>query len=144
MEAFLDTSVLVPCFFAEHEHHEPSRRLLETLSPKTGCCSAHTLVEVYATITRIPGKNRVELDEARLFLGSVRDLLTSVALTQDEYWRVIESSVENGVRGGTTYDAILVASALKSEARFIYTWNVRHFERFGTEVRGRLRLPGSS
>jgi predicted nucleic acid-binding protein len=43
--------------------------------------------------------------------------------------------------GGMTYDALLVRCALKAQVEVIYTWNVRHFRLFGTEVRLRVRTP---
>jgi predicted nucleic acid-binding protein len=39
------------------------------------------------------------------------------------------------VAGGAIYDALLAGCALKAKAEILYTWNVRHFQRFTTLLR---------
>ena len=56
MKAFLDTSILVPTFYGEHEHHEPSMALFLHQQRKTGCTAAHCLAEVYSVLTGMPGR----------------------------------------------------------------------------------------
>ena len=68
MKAFFDTSVLVPVFHADHIHHQSSFDLFVQFNPQTGFCSAHTLAEVYSTLTRMPGKHRISPDQAMLFI----------------------------------------------------------------------------
>jgi predicted nucleic acid-binding protein len=58
VKAFLDTSVLVATFYADHEHHPPSIDLFLRFVKKDACCGAHSLAEVYATLTGMPGKRR--------------------------------------------------------------------------------------
>ena len=75
MKAFLDTSVLVATFYADHEHHLPSIDLFVRFKQKDVCCCAHSLMEVYATLTGMPGKRRTSGDEALLFrlAGALED-----------------------------------------------------------------------
>jgi predicted nucleic acid-binding protein len=142
VKAFLDTSVLVATFYADHEHHVPSIDLFVRFDRKNVCCAAHSLTEVYATLTGMPGNRRVSGDEALLFLGDIRERLSLVALDEQEYFRVVESAASAGLASGAIYDAILGHCALKSRAEVIYTWNSRDFLRLAPAIAGRVRTPG--
>jgi predicted nucleic acid-binding protein len=142
VKAFLDTSVLVATFYADHEHHLPSIDLFVRFERKNVCCAAHSLTEVYATLTGMPGNRRVSGDEALLFLGDIRERLTLVALDEQEYFRVVESAASAGLASGAIYDAILGHCALKSRAEVIYTWKSRDFLRLAPAIAGRVRNPG--
>jgi predicted nucleic acid-binding protein len=141
MRAFLDTSVLVAAFHGDHEHHKQSLDLLVRFSQREAATSAHSLAEVYATLTALPGKHRVAPDQAMLFLETMRKRLTLVPLSEDDYYRVAEAASAQGIAGGAIYDALLGRCALKVKAETIYTWNVRDFERLGPEIAARLRTP---
>lgn len=141
MKAFLDTSVLVATFYADHEHHQPSLDLFLRFGRRNACCGAHSLAEVYATLTGMPGKRRVSGDEALLFLGDIRERLTLVALDEQEYFQVAESSAAGGLASGAIYDAILGHCALKAKAEVIYTWNSRDFLRLAPAIASRVRIP---
>jgi len=138
MKAFLDTSVLVPVFFGDHVHHEASLKVFVSLNKAKGCCAAHSLVEVYSTLTRMPGKHRVSADQALLFVGSVRERLALISLDGDEYANALLTSAELGIVGGSIYDAMLAHCALKANAATIYSWNTRHYNLCGREVTRRL------
>ena len=85
MKGFLDTSVLVPVFYGDHVHHQASLRLFIQFDKSTGCCGAHSLAEVFSTLTRMPGKHRISGEQAMLFIGSICERLSLVALDGDEY-----------------------------------------------------------
>jgi len=141
MKAFLDTSVLVATFYADHEHHPPSIDLFLRFGKRDACCGAHSLAEVYATLTGMPGKRRVSGDEALLFLADIRERLTLVALDEQEYFQVTEVAAAGGLTGGAVYDAILGQCALKAKARLIYTWNTDDFLRLSPVIAGRVKNP---
>jgi predicted nucleic acid-binding protein len=141
MSVFFDTSVLVPVFIDNHEHHQRSWNLFASANKRSSYCSAHSLAEVYATMTRLPGRNRLSGEQVMLFLENVREHVTPVALTADEYYATIKEVSASGIVGGTIYDALIARCALKANADTIYTWNMRHFEQFGDEVVERLRTP---
>ena len=105
------------------------------------CCGAHSLAEVYATLTGMPGKRRVSGDEALLFLGDIRERLTMVALDEQEYFQMAEASAAAGFASGAIYDAILGHCALKAKAAVIYTWNTRDFLRLSPAIAGRVKNP---
>jgi len=141
MKAFFDTSVLVPVFYADHVHHQPSFDLFVQFRPHTGCCAAHTLAEVYSTLTRMPGKHRISADQAMLFLGSLRERLSIISLTGDQYADALAASAALGIVGGNIYDAMLAQCALTANAETIYTWNLRHYALCGPEVIRRIQAP---
>jgi predicted nucleic acid-binding protein len=56
MKALLDTSTLIAAMLPDHVHHAPALAWLSRA--KSGAfefvCSAHSLAEVYAVLTRLP------------------------------------------------------------------------------------------
>jgi predicted nucleic acid-binding protein len=141
MKAFFDTSVLVPVFYGDHIHHQPSLDLFIRFNRSNASCGAHSLAEVYSTLTRMPGRDRVSAEQAMLFIGSIRDRLSVVALTANEYADALETFSELGIVGGAIYDALLARCAIKAKAEVIYTWNLRHYAPCGIEVARLLRTP---
>ena len=141
MKGFFDTSVLVPVFYGSHVHHTASLELFIQFDKSTGCCGAHSLAEVYSTLTRMPGKHRISGEQAMLFVGSIRERLSIVALNGDEYADALQASSARGIVGGGIYDAMLAHCALKAQAEMIYTWNARHYALCAPEVTQRLRTP---
>jgi len=139
VQFFFDTSVLVPVFVEEHPHHEASLAVFLRSDKKRGSCAAHSLAEVYATLTRLPGKHRASASEAMLFLENMQERLVLIALDAEEYWRAVMHSAESGIVGGMIYEALLAHCALKARAETIFTWNVEHFRRVGPEVAKRIR-----
>src|SRR5579864_5010455 len=115
MKAFFDTSVLVPVFYGDHVHHRASLDLFVQFDRESGCCGAHSLAEIYATLTRMPGRHRISGEQAMLFIGSLLERLTVVALDGDEYARCLASSAALGIVGGATYDALLARCAIKAQ-----------------------------
>jgi len=141
MNAFLDTSVLVPVFLGDREQHAASMKVFAQCPRKDSCRGAHSLAEVYATRARLPGKHRVGGEQAMLFIGDVRARLSIVALDDQADTSVLQSAAALKVMGGAIYDAILAGRALEADARTIDTWNVRHSQQLGPEVARRLRTP---
>jgi predicted nucleic acid-binding protein len=141
MKFFFDTSVLLPCFFEEHVHHEASLRAFLKVDKEQGCCGAHSLAEFYATATRFPGKHRLSGEQVLLFLENVRERLHVVTLTADEYYTALKQAAAAGVVGGTIYDALLGQCAMKAKTEYIYTWNLKHFRQFSPDIVKRLRTP---
>jgi len=141
VNAFFDTSVLVPVFYDDHEHHGTSLECLLRFNRKQACCGAHSFAEVYSSLTRMPGKHRISGAQAMLFLNDMRERLTIVSLDGHEYFDAIARAGAAGVVGGTIYDAVLARCALKAKADIIYTWNVKHYGQFGWDAAKRVRTP---
>jgi hypothetical protein len=69
MKGFFDTSTLVTVFYGDHVHHKASIDRFVQFDRGTGCCGAHSLAEVYSTLTRMPGRHRISAEQAMLFIG---------------------------------------------------------------------------
>jgi predicted nucleic acid-binding protein len=141
MKGFFDTSVLVPVFYGDHVQHRASLELFVEFDKSTGCCGAHSLAEVFSTLTRMPGKHRISGEQATLFIGSIRERLSIIALDGDEYADALEASAALGIVGGGIHDAMLAHCAMKAQAETIYSWNGRHYLPCGPEVTSRLQTP---
>ena len=145
MKVFLDTNVLVAAFLQSHPHHNAARPVVERVKAgqDQGFVAAHSLAETYAVLTRLPGGNQVAPTIAwQLISDNVVNKFTIVTLTPKEYAQTLERAAADGVEGGQTYDALLLAAAAKSGADRIYTTNVRHFQNLADEkVRGQIVAP---
>jgi len=138
---FFDTSVLIAAGLLRHEHHPPSAAAYLKADKKTACCAAHTLAEVYAGLTRMPGAQRMTGDQALLLLDQIRERLTIITLNEEDYYSTIASAAARGIGGGTIYDALLVKCAIKANATIIYTWDLDRFRLVGPDVAQRVRTP---
>jgi predicted nucleic acid-binding protein len=141
VKSFFDTSVLVAAAVAAHQQHHRSLAAFAAANRETGCCATHTLAELYATLTRMPGKQRIVSDQALLFLDEVEVRLELVYLNTREYRLAINRAAHIGVLGGTIYDALLGHCALKAGATRILTWDVAHFQRLGSEIANKVQTP---
>jgi predicted nucleic acid-binding protein len=141
MTGFFDTSVLVPVFYGDHVHHQASLARFIRFDKSNGSCGAHSLAEVYSTLTRMPGRHRISSEQAMLFIGSIRERLSIIALSGDEYADALQASAAIGIVGGGIYDAMLAHCAIKAKADAIYTWNARHYVLCGRHVVGLLKEP---
>lgn len=141
MKAFLDTSVLVATFYGDHEHHAPSLDLFLRFGKKDASCGAHSLAEVYATLTGMPARRRVGADAALLFLQDIRNFLTLISLNEREYFQTVKQAAQANLASGAIYDALLGSCALKARAEILYTWNTQDFLRLPAPVASRVRRP---
>ncbi|HEX5229216.1 MAG TPA: PIN domain-containing protein [Bryobacteraceae bacterium] len=144
MKAFFDTSVLVPVFYGDHVHHAESLDVFIQFDKSSGCCGAHSLAELYSTLTRMPGRHRISGEQAMLFVGNIRERISIVALTGNEYVEALQASAARHIVGGGIYDALLAQCAIKAKADAIYTWNQRHYAQCGPEVTRLVRTPGNA
>jgi predicted nucleic acid-binding protein len=141
MKEFFDTSVLIGAFWRGHPHHQASLKLLSAANKRKSACAMHTLAEVYATMTALPVKDVIPPDQALLFVQEVRDRLTLVTLTAEEYYTTIERAADRQFTSGRIYDALLLRCAAKVKAETIYTWNLKHFRAINPTLAGRIRTP---
>jgi predicted nucleic acid-binding protein len=138
---FFDSSVLVPALMADHEHHARSFAAFAVASPRNAGCAAHSLAEVYATLTRYPGKQRLSAEYAALLVQEIEHRLTLVWLDGDEYRAAIRRMATMGIVGGAVYDGLVAACALKAGAGHLYTWNARQFHLLGAEIQKLVAMP---
>jgi predicted nucleic acid-binding protein len=141
MKEFFDTSVLIGAFWRGHPHHAASLKLFSAANKRKSACAMHTLAEVYATMTALPVKDVIPPDQALLFVQEVRDRLTVVTLTEEEYYTTIEQAAALYFISGRIYDALLLRCAAKVRAETIYTWNLKHFRAISPTLASRIQTP---
>jgi predicted nucleic acid-binding protein len=141
MKWFFDSSVLVPALLPDHIHHPRSFAVFSLASPRNAGCAAHSLAEVYSTLTKYPGKERISAEYATLLIQQLEEKLTLVWLDADEYCVAIRRMATLGIVGGAVYDGLIAACALKTGARHLLTWNARHFDLLGAEIQKLITMP---
>jgi predicted nucleic acid-binding protein len=129
MKVFLDTSVFVAAFWGDHAQHSSSVALVKTATPGKAFCAAHTVAEVYSTMTRLPVKPPIPTEQALLFIRQIRELFTVVALSDEEHFETIERLAGSGLARSYIYDGLIMTAASKSGADVIYTWDINDFQR---------------
>ena len=126
MNAFLDTSVLIPVFYGDHTHHSASLDVFARCNKDDG--SARTAWPSVFRLTRMPGKHRISCEQTMLFIGDIRERLTIIAMDGDSMANIFRKRRRRvSSRARLRRDP----RSLKADAEIIYTWNVRHFSRFG-------------
>jgi predicted nucleic acid-binding protein len=139
LKVFFDSSVLVPVFYADHEHHESSAKIFLG-ADKKDFCALRTLGEVYATLTGLPIRPRITGPEGIAIVRLIRQRLTVVSLSEEEYISTLEAASPTIV-GGAAYDALIAQCAIKAQAEVLLTWNTRDFIRFGADVAKLVKTP---
>ena len=139
MRIFFDSSVLIPVFYADHAHHESSARAF-LRAGNEDFCALRTLGEVYATLTGLPVRPRITGPEGIAIVKRIRERLTLVSLSEQEYVSVLETASPT-VIGNAAYDALIAGCAMKADAAVLLTWNVRHFTRLGPNIARLVKTP---
>lgn len=130
IRVLVETSCLVALALPAHEHHTATLADLERrrAARQAFVIAAHSLVEAYSVLTRLPPPDRLAPQAAFDLLQSNWGKLEMVALTAAESWRVLREHAATGVRGGRVYDGYIARCGRKAGVDEILTWNVRHFE----------------
>lgn len=122
--------------------HAGSSELVRKCRPDNSSCAAHTLAEVYASLTGMRPPNRFRPEQAMVVVDGFRAKFRCVELTADEVLNTARGIAGLGLMGGIIYDALLLTCARKVNADRIYTWNVRHFQMVAPDLAGRIAEPG--
>ena len=136
MRVFCDTNVIVAAFLQAHPDHNKARPVLERVKAGAdeGCVAAHSIAEVYAVLTRLPGEYYVAPGVAwQLLNENIVKNFSITPLSAKESADVIRSASENAVEGGKTYDLLLLAAAAKCGVDRIYTFNLSHSQSLATD-----------
>jgi predicted nucleic acid-binding protein len=125
----VDTSVLVAGILLWHEHHDLARKAIEAaLEAGTLVLPVPVLIESYAVMTRLPAPHRLSPADAQSLLhGNFGRQPTVDGLTGPECWAMLDDLAADGVAGGRTYDAQILAVALKRNAAVLLTLNPSDF-----------------
>lgn len=131
-----DTSGLVAAVCTWHEHHDRTRTELQRRADagEELVLAAHSLVETYAVLTRLPGQGRLRVDDAMALIEANWRDTPVVHLTPKETWGALHQARRRSLAGGQMYDVLVAVAALKTGASTILTWNVRHFTPFADEI----------
>ena len=132
MRVLLDTSVLVAAMIESHPAHKQAFPWLQHVidGTNTGLVAAHSIVELYAILTTLPIQPRIPPSVAqRLIHENVINVCKVISLSDKDYASILEHLSESGIIGGVTYDALIMYSALKSDAERLVTLNDKDFRR---------------
>ena len=108
-----DTAVLVAAFASWHEHHGVPRRALNGAR-----LVAHSILETYSVLTRLPPPHRVPAGVAADFLNRVA-AAPPLVLDATVAGALPRRLAESGITGGATYDALIAATAVESGAEVV-------------------------
>lgn len=109
-----DTSVLVAGFATWHEGHQAAARALN----RGVALVAHTALETYSVLTRLPPPHRVAAAAAEAYLTG---LTSSDYLTLDArgHRRLLAALARHHLTGGATYDALVGLTAKTAGATLL-------------------------
>lgn len=96
--------------------------------------AAHSVVEMYSVLTRIP-RWRMSPRDASTLIRSNLDGVPDVQLPLGEVWKALEEAAQFGIRGGRIHDALIARCAIRGRASTLLTWNLRDFTPFAGEIR---------
>jgi predicted nucleic acid-binding protein len=126
-----DTSLVVAAFASWHESHEPARRALDAGLRLIEHCA----LETYSVLTRLPPPHRASSDVVRDFLVT-RFPEPFLRLAGSAYKDFVLALPERGIAGGSSYDALVAATAAACGADLV-TCDRRAFpvyERYGVQA----------
>lgn len=139
---FCDTTVLVAASDTVHQHHALSLALVATAKPDFAFCAAHTLAELYATLTATPPPRVRRTADVLANVEHAASVFTAVSLEAADYRWVLSRCASTGIRSGQVFDALILKAAERANVDTIYTWNVAHFARIAwPAVAGRIKTP---
>ena len=132
MKLLFDTSTLIAALLNAHEAHALAHPWLDQVlaGEDTGILSAHSLAELYSTLTRMPLSPRVTGAEAlELIQENIVSAFEIIGLTPSDYMTILEDMQSRNLIGGVTYDALIMYVAIKANVEKVVTLNGRDFAR---------------
>lgn len=125
-EAFIDTSVLLYLLSADDSKADRAEQLLQ----RRGTVSVQVLNEFSAVASR---KQALSPAELREFLEGVREFCDTLPLTVEDHELGLEVLERYGF---SLYDSMIVAAALRSGCRTLYSEDLQH----GQVIDKRLKI----
>ena len=127
-----DTSAFIAALIESHPHNArvlpQFQRVRE--GKDRGVISAHSLAELYATLTNYPIKPRISPQETQqLIQQNILDVFEIITLSEQDYMSVINHLSESGIIGGVIYDALILKAAIKANVDYVITLNEKDFKR---------------
>lgn len=131
-----DTSCIVPALSQSHPHRERARGEIDRrLASGEGLVLAvPTLVETYATLTRLPRPYQLPGREVVALLQEnfIRRAEETIALDVEAYRQLLNEAAERGTLGGQISDAVIATCARQAAVETFLSFNDRHFLRLIT------------
>lgn len=142
MTFLCDTSVLFAASDTAHQHHGSSLALVATARPKRAFVAAHSLAELYATLSATAAPKMRRVEDVLAAVEHAAKVFTAVTLTSADYRWVLKHVAAAGARSGQVYDALILKCAERAGVDTVYTRNTVHFRRIAwPEMAGRIRSP---
>lgn len=136
MAIVFDTSILIAGFVASHPKHKEVLPWIQRARAQEleWAVSAHSILECYAVLTRLPLSPRLSPSLAKIILEeNVEKSAKVISLSADDYFSLMKNAANLGLTGGIVYDAIILQSAKKIKAKGILTLNMKDFQRLSLE-----------
>jgi len=115
MKITADTSVLVASFASWHQHHAVALAAVR----RVDVVVAHTLLETYSVLTRLPAPHRMtpEVVSKYLDLTFGKHAVTSLsAVAQRE---LVGTCAAQSLAGGSIYDAVIAATCVAAKLQLL-------------------------
>lgn len=109
-----DTSVAVPAVLASHTAHRDVRR---GIGERVVVLAAHSAMETYAVLTRLPGDARLTPTDAAVLIE--RRFGASVVPSATRVQAMPTELAALGIAGGATYDALIAITAAEAGLRLV-------------------------
>ncbi len=88
----------------------------------------HSIAEVYAALTRLPVRPRIQPIEAeRIVVENILPHFEVISLANQEFLEAVNTVAAGGWSGAKIYDALLLRCAEKCGAERVYTFNLGDF-----------------
>jgi predicted nucleic acid-binding protein len=115
---------------AWHEHHEQAAEEIEKRLERGEMLFvvAHTLVEAYSVLTRLPSPYRLSpADAFTLIEENFIKSASIITLEARSYRPFLRRARDEAIHGGRTYDALIATCALRARPAILLTFNKSHF-----------------
>ena len=132
MRLLFDTSTLIAALLSAHEAHALAHPWLDHVlaSRDAGVLSAHSLAELYSTLTRLPLSPKITGSEAiELIHENIVSSFEIIGLNPADYISILDDLQSRNLVGGVTYDALIMYVAIKASVDKVITLNGRDFSR---------------
>ena len=145
MEIFFDTTVLVAASERSHPHYAQAWPALQRVAAgkDNGFIGAHSIAEVYASLTRLPVQPRIHPVEAsRIITDNILPHFEVIPIVKSDYLAALKTMRSGGWSGAKIYDALLLCCAAKCKPDRIYTFNLGDFRLLApANLEGRICAP---
>jgi predicted nucleic acid-binding protein len=145
VDIFFDTSVLVAACEQAHPHYARAWPALRRVAggEDNGFISAHSIAEVYAALTRLPVRPRIQpLEATRIISDDILAHFEAVPISKEDYVAALNLVGNGGWSGAKIYDALLLQCAARCTVDRIYSFNLADFRELATpDLREKISAP---